>query len=357
MILIHDVSILLNAIFFGLSLFLAVLLWNQRTSYRLSNRMLSVLLVAIAITTFNTIIRLSYYMDAMDFYQHISNVALLVMGPSIYLFVKIRISDPNDRKWIIHFVPFFIYALLLTMHAIMSFQHAIEVINNLAFLTFVIQWVIYIILTFYLVNTYQNQTKQTFSNLEKRDLGWIKVILSLLLATLIMRLTLLVHSIVAEKVLDVVSLNLTLIFAMITCYLGYKIFKNPALFVKLTSYSQSKLSTKDLQFYIEKIESVMTDQALFANPKLTITELADQADLHSRVVSQTLNQEANQNFFDYVNGYRVKDLIERLKSPNANNYTLQALMEESGFQSPSVAYSAFKKVTGTTPAKFRKTNL
>ncbi|WP_456461493.1 helix-turn-helix domain-containing protein [Reichenbachiella sp.] len=357
MILIHDVSILLNAIFFGLSLFLAVLLWNQRTSYSLSNRMLSVLLVAMAITTFNTIIRLSYYMDAMDFYQHISNVALLLMGPAIYLFTKIRISNTNGWTWVIHFVPFFIYALLLTMHAVVPFQQTMEVINNVAFLTFVLQWVIYIIMSFYLINAYQKQTKQSYSDLERHDLGWIKIVLSLLLATLIMRLTLLVYSIVAEKVLDVVSLNLTLIFAMITCYLGYKIFKNPKLFVKLTSYSQSKLSTKDLQLYMEKIESVMTDQALFANPKLTITELADQVNLHSRVVSQTLNQEANQNFFDYVNSYRVKDLIERLKSPSANNYTLQVLMEESGFQSPSVAYAAFKKVTGTTPAKFRKTNL
>lgn len=357
MILIHDVSILLNAIFFGLSLFLAVLLWNQKTTFRQSNRMLSILLIAIAVTTFNTIVRLSYYMDALDFYQHISNAALLLMGPSIYLFIRIRIADNPRWNWALHFSPFSIYVAMLIGHAFLSLPESMELTDNLAFVSFVLQWIIYITLSFTLINNYQKQTKQTYSNLEKHDLSWIKIVLSLLLATLIMRLTLLIYSIAEEKVLDVIGLNLTLIFAMITCYLGYKIFKNPELFVKLTSYSQSKLSSEDIQVNKEKIDAAMTDQALFINPKLTIADLANQVNLHSRVVSQTLNQAANQNFFDYVNSHRVKDLIERLKKSNASKYTLQALMEASGFQSPSVAYTAFKKVTGTTPAKFRKENL
>ncbi|WP_422359732.1 helix-turn-helix domain-containing protein [Reichenbachiella sp.] len=357
MIVIHDVSILINAIFFGLSVFLAILLWNQKTSYRTSNRMLSLLLIAIALTTFNTIIRLSYYMDAMDFYQQISNGALLLMGPAIYLFVKSRISDLINYRWLIHFMPFLLYAVLILSRGLLFWPEDMSRINHFAFLTFVLQWLGYIVASFSLIRTYNQHAKQNFSNLEKHDLSWIKIILALFLTILIFRLSLLVYSVLVEKVLDAIGLNLTLGFAILTCYLGYKTFKNPELFVKLTSYNQSKLSKEDLLLYKEKIESAITNKALYTNPKLTITELADKASLHSRVISQTLNQGMNQNFFDFVNHYRVKDLMKKLKEPKAGNYTLQALMEESGFQSPSVAYAAFKKATGTTPAKYRKTNL
>lgn len=357
MILIHDLSILFNTIFLGMSIFMSILLWNQKTAYRQSNRMLSLLLVSIALITFNTIVRLSYYMERMDFYQHISNAALLLMGPAIFLFINIRVSERGMNKWALHFLPFFVYVFTFLGHFLFMIPEKIDPLDQLAFIIFVFQWISYLGLSFYLIHKYHQRTKDSFSNLEQHDFRWIRVVIILLLVTLLLRLGLLVYSTLVEKVLDIIGLNLTLVFAMVTCYLGYKIFKNPELFVKLTSYTQSKLSAEDLRMNKERIESVMTGEALFTNPKLTITELADRANLHSRVVSQTLNQEINQNFFDYVNTYRVKDLIERLKNPNANNYTLQALMEDSGFQSPSVAYAAFKKATGTTPAKFRKAQI
>ncbi|WP_420583360.1 helix-turn-helix domain-containing protein [Reichenbachiella sp.] len=355
MILIHDLSILFNTIFLGMSIFIAFLLWNQKTIYRQSNRMLSLLLVSIALITFNTIVRLSYYMEQMDFYQHISNAALLLMGPAIYLFINIRVSVKKMNKWVFHFLPFCFYVLIFLSHLICSFPEKIDLVDQFAFIAFVVQWVTYLGLSYYLVDRYQNQTKQSFSNLDNHDFKWIRVVIVLLLSTLLLRIGLLVYSNLVEKTLDVIGLNLTLVFAIITCYLGFNIFKKPELFVKLDSYAQSKLSVTDLQLNKEKIEKVMINQSLFTNPKLTINELADKVGLHSRIVSQTLNQEVNQNFFDFVNSYRVQNLIEKLKSPDAKSYTLQALMEESGFQSPSVAYAAFKKVTGTTPARFRET--
>ena len=351
--LFHDVTLLLNSIFFGLSIFLALILWNQKTSYRLSNRMLSFLLTAIAITTFNTIIRLTYYAEAMSFYQEISNAALLTMGPSIFLFIKIRV-DTKPSFWAKHYLPFLIYQTLLICNEIFTFQHVMDVVDNFAFLTFVIQWITYISISFLLLGNYQKQAKDSYSNIDIGEIQWIKIVLFLLLTTLIARIAVLIYSKLVEEILDVFGLNLTLFFAMITCYLGYKIFKSPESFVKIITYSNSKLSSDNLKINKEKIDTAMEQHLLFKNPKLTIVELAEACDLHSRVVSQTLNQELKQNFFDFVNQLRVGYLIKKLEEPESKNYTLQALMEDSGFNSPSVGYTAFKKVTGMTPAKYRK---
>lgn len=352
---IHDLTLLLNAIFFGLSIFLAFMLWNQKTSYQFSNQILSILLIAFSITTFNTVIRLTHYIGPLDFYQNISNSVLLTIGPSIYLFIKIRTSDISISHVLRHYMLFFLYVTALIVFLLLSLEKQKEILDQIAFVTFIVQFMAYIIVSFALVNNYNKRTKENFSNLEKHNIGWIKTVLFILLATLILRITLLGYKALYESVLDIVGLNLTLIFGIATCYLGYKIFKNPQLFIRLPSYATSNLSAHDLRVNKQKIETAMNDQSLYLSSGLTISELADQSKLPSRLVSQTLNQEMKQNFFDYVNGFRVQYLIERLKEPESVNYKLQALMQDAGFQSPSVAYAAFKKITGTTPAQYRKT--
>ncbi|MEO9967979.1 MAG: helix-turn-helix domain-containing protein [Reichenbachiella sp.] len=354
MVVIHDLTLLLNAIFFGLSVFISLILWFQNTIYKLSNRILVILLLAFSITTFNTLIRLSHYIDKLNFFQDISNSVLLTMGPSIYLFIKLRTSTLSNSRIAIHYLPFGVYLTLQILYYLFPEINGVELVNNVAFLTFVTQWLVYISVSYSAVTSYERSTKENFSNLEKHGIGWVKIVLMLLLITLALRMAFYVYSVSIQEVEDIISLNLTLMFAIITCYLGFKIFRHPEIFIQLPSYSSSNLSNEDLQGHKKKIEQVMVEQCLYLNPKLTLSDLADQAKLSGRVVSQTLNQAMDQNFFDFVNRYRVEALMEKLKSPQAANYKLYVLMEESGFQSPSVAYSAFKKVAGTTPAQYRK---
>lgn len=352
--IVRDLSLLLNAIFFGLSIFIALILWHQKTTYKYANRILTVLLAAFAITTLNTILILTGYHRMFPYYQDISNASLLTIGPTLYLFIKVRISPLTKWKIAVHYLPFLAYTLAVVFLYLTGNFEAKETADVLTFLTLIIQLVTYITISFVLLNKYAREVKENFSNIEKHDIGWIKVVLSIILLTLFIRLAMAGYSFAFQDVIDLIGLNLTLIFAIVTCYLGYKIFKNPELFVQLPSYSTSKLSSEDLKQNIRKLEEVIEAQALYRNSKLTISDLAEAAGLQSREVSQTLNQELNQNFFDYINGFRVGDLKTRLQNPENKPYKLQALMNESGFQSPSVAYTAFRKVTGTTPAQFRK---
>ena len=68
-------------------------------------------------------------------------------------------------------------------------------------------------------------------------------------------------------------------------------------------------------------------------------------------LSQTLNETLNENFFDHVNGWRVRDAdFEQLTTTDQSILTIAYAV---GFNSRSQFYKAFKRETGMTPTELR----
>ena len=56
---------------------------------------------------------------------------------------------------------------------------------------------------------------------------------------------------------------------------------------------------------------------------------------------------------DYINEFRVDHSKKLIRDPEFKNYTVVSMGLESGFNSKSTFYSAFKKFTNMTPVEFR----
>ena len=82
---------------------------------------------------------------------------------------------------------------------------------------------------------------------------------------------------------------------------------------------------------------------------LSITELAGQLEIPSNHLSQIINEQVGENFFEFVNTYRVKEVQDRIKENQDKKFTLLAIAFDSGFNSKSSFNSIFKKQTGITP--------
>ena len=55
-----------------------------------------------------------------------------------------------------------------------------------------------------------------------------------------------------------------------------------------------------------------------------------------------------------VNGFRVEAAIAKLQDPAFDQLSVEGIGLESGFQSRSAMYAAFKKQTGYSPGHFRQ---
>jgi AraC-like DNA-binding protein len=88
---------------------------------------------------------------------------------------------------------------------------------------------------------------------------------------------------------------------------------------------------------------------------LTLAELALALSTTPHNLSEVINTRTGQNFYDFVNGYRVDEVKERLRDPNADHLTLLAIGLEAGFNSKSSFNAVFKKHTSMTPSEYKKT--
>ncbi len=101
------------------------------------------------------------------------------------------------------------------------------------------------------------------------------------------------------------------------------------------------------------IDQAVVQNQLYRDSLLSLPQLAEKLDLSVNYLSQAINQQKGQNFFDYINTYRVQEVIRLMqKSPSTNVLDLALA---AGFNSKSPFYAAFRKHTDMTPSQYRQT--
>ena len=104
--------------------------------------------------------------------------------------------------------------------------------------------------------------------------------------------------------------------------------------------------------YTELVFYSMETKRLYLQPRLTLQAVARLLSVHPHHVSQVINEKLNQNFFDFVNAYRVNHVKKILVEKNLKRYTISGLGREAGFNSRAAFYNAFKKLTNMSPKEY-----
>ena len=92
---------------------------------------------------------------------------------------------------------------------------------------------------------------------------------------------------------------------------------------------------------------------LYVDSRMSLAFLASYLSTNTITLSKIINTYKQMNFNDYINGLRIRYIIEKIKNePKFEQYKISYLAEVSGFSSHSIFSKAFKKSTGVTPSQF-----
>lgn len=118
-------------------------------------------------------------------------------------------------------------------------------------------------------------------------------------------------------------------------------------------YLHSALPESTLHVLAETLEKKLSEEQLYLDDKLSLTQLAKITEIRSHTLSQVINQSMNSNFYRLINGYRVQHAVNLIDNAKID-WPLERIALESGFSNRVTFVKAFKEVMQRTPSAYKK---
>jgi AraC-like DNA-binding protein len=119
-------------------------------------------------------------------------------------------------------------------------------------------------------------------------------------------------------------------------------------------YERSGLTDREAEQLKDALMTAMDRDRPWRDSDLTLADLADRLSTTPHKLSEVLNSQVGQTFYDFVNGYRVREVQRRIAAGDAKRLTMLALALDAGFASKSTFNMVFKKHTRQTPSDYRQ---
>lgn len=119
-------------------------------------------------------------------------------------------------------------------------------------------------------------------------------------------------------------------------------------------YERSGLSERQAERLRVALLNVMDNERPWQDSELTLADLASRLNTTPHKLSEVLNSQLGQTFYDFVNGYRVREVQRRIAAGEAQRVKMLTLALDAGFASKSTFNVVFKKFTSQTPSDYRQ---
>ena len=230
-----------------------------------------------------------------------------------------------------------------------------------------VQLTVCLIASMSLLNQHSRRIQDIYSSIEQIRLRWLR---NLLLFTAVLFLV----QVAQAFVLDPLDINAPLIdpilgisVVVLIYTLGWMGLRQAAIFSEVNTpavqspakgddlasdskYARSALSPEGSDSIVAELRSLMDSERLYLQSGLSIHDLSERMSVSTNYLSQAINQTTNDNFFEFVNAYRVEHAATALR--NSSTSVLEIAMN-AGFNSKSAFYTAFKRHKSMTPSEYR----
>jgi len=301
------------------------------------------------------------------------NPLIFALGPFMFLYITslIEINWQFKLKTLYHFIPAILIYLIFMPGFFMSTENKVLIISQLfqngkviippiIFQMATAHCLIYMIYSFFKLNRHNQIIRKKIGNNILYDINRLKT----LFFFIFMLWTVFIFRVIfyANLFRDIGAV-LTICMICLIGYFGYirAIQKNISSESKKLmtgnpkrKYATSPLTTETSMIAIKKLFALMEKEKLYLNNNLKLNDVANKMNLPMYFISQIINEQLGKNFYDFVNDFRVNEAKKRIADKNFDHITILAIGFDSGFNSKTAFYSAFKKVTGVTPSVFKQ---
>ena len=351
-----------------LGIFVIVLINSKNRRKTRANTFLSILLGALTFSVFH----LRY---AGDVITHLSVKAyslgdptFLLIAPLLWFYVneltgaRIRF----DIYSLTHFIPFFIIIFCsISFGSFLSDTLLTRLFDLHPHLPFTIFWFV-VVVQFsgyqFLIHRkwrdYQQLIREEVSNTEDVSISWVRFFMAVFL---IVNFSFLVSlfAVIHLDIMNIVWKSVGVILSMSIIALGYKGILQKEVFFNGPSNAvpaepSVTLEQKSDPLLIDKLRQYMQNEKPFLDPELSLSTLSKAMGLNRNQLSQLINTGIGENFYDFINKYRIEEVKRLMVDPQKQNYNLLGIALEAGFKSKSTFNLIFKRFTGLTPTEYRK---
>jgi AraC-like DNA-binding protein len=368
-------------------LFISIFLFTYEKGKRISNILLGTFFLSISLNLLDSFLGLRKLYLYNTLWVAWGSCLPLLFGPLLYLYAEsilYRDFKMLPGKWI-HFLPFvLLFAFTEGVYMLQSQQTRLSLIENMvqrkipiyvywASAIIFLQYFLYIAASLRLIRRYRKIAGDRFSDQNRHNISWLSS--TIIFFTLCMVLAVLNGFIGLTPLAQYYYLLLTLIVLGIFIFIIrvlLKALRKPEIFALLeedqnsqrseisksrSRYQGSTLKDEDKKRILDQIVDYMKNKKPYLEPELTLEQLAADLSLKPKILSQMINESLNQNFFDFINRYRIEDARKLLTNPADKKITVLEVLYEVGFNSKSSFNTLFKKHTGLTPSEFKRKHL
>jgi AraC-like DNA-binding protein len=364
-----------------------------------ANRFFSLFLFTLAYTSFMLLLFHTRYILRFPHFARTGNLFLYLIYPSAYLYVrKILKQESWKRTDLLHLAPAFIYLVDFFPYFIKSAEAKIALLeldfasNNIYLIRqsklfrfnfhFIFRSLLSVIYCFLMIRlwfrTFFDQESLDLRTENRSLMQWTAVLIALLLVGIAPSVVTFLFRIPVDlaTLLNTSIYFVTVFFAVFLFFRPEVVYGVRGLLVQQPlpatingatpappQIAEAQVqSSPGRKIYIKqnkveelghKIEEVLSSRKPYLESNFSIADLAKATGFPVHQISAYLNIYQDMNFNEYINGYRIRHLLDRINSDNSwQQFNIEGLAQQVGFNNRYTFLNAFKRVTGETPSVF-----
>jgi AraC-like DNA-binding protein len=339
----------------------SLLLLFKKKGDKIANRILALLILLMVIPLWNEyILTLENSFNLLIFSPKALYFQLLY-GPLIYLYT-VRYTKSGNLS-------IFTYSLLLagpifgslfkSSHFYLVEGGFSQFIWYLFFVSVIAHIAICLFASWLRLKQHNQDILQNLSNLEKSKLDWLKLLIYGYALLLAIDFVLISSKILGLSILDLMRLAVNVSESLFIFFIGFwgmskqEIHFEQVLIKANRKYDNSTLSQSGAETLVIKLRELMKNEEVFLDNNISLVSLSKTLKITPHHLSQALNEQLGQNFYDFINSARIERAKDMLVSSSFQKLSIIDVAYQVGFNNKTSFNNAFKKYTQVTPTQYR----